>query len=366
MSSKKYPQWIDEYAKSVHDSFVKMLPISWGPVDAISLIALLNGSFSVKIYKAIKSIQTQKCSIQDIAKSFSCSSTLRVALCWLIWEYQNTRLKNKEQFKEIVELFVEVLKYMTKKDIFAYKSNIGHTRQEIEGFLNEINWQFANSEKAREMGKLYNSLSSLVFALYGDFFPQDSHEIYGPYNAFRKFGKNTIFLIKHFPKIRPVELWPEIAQLKHKDVKVFQVYKNVKFKCELIGMHSIYQGDLINNLVAYAIMINGKYRNNLNEIKALSDYFVKAATKQSLLYDGLSKKEAKKRVLEWECYQFFDFFKLAKMDWQPTKQMIRAINEKIIKNKHISDRFELDKFPSFKQYVTSPKFDVYWLKDLYK
>lgn len=359
--SNKYPKWIDEYAKAFHNAFTKMVPISWGPIDVMSLIASLNSAFISKVYEAITKVKNQGYKIDKIARAFSCPSVLRPALFFLTFEYQNSKPQNKAQFKEVVEYIIEILSYLTKKDVFAYESNIGHRDEEIEFILKKTDWQNGNREIARELGKLYNSLASLVFSLYKDFFPQDSHEIYGPYDASKKFGKKTILLIKHFPKIKPVELWPEIKKLKYSDVKIFQVYRNVKFKCEAIGMHSIYKGDLINNLVSYFVAVDDIPQNSVRKIKELSDYFAEIATKQSMVYEKLSKEELKMKALEWECYQFFEFFKLAQMDWRPTEKMYEAI-----KDKDVPDRFELEQFSSFKECTTSPEYEVYWLKDLYK
>lgn len=360
MENKKYPSWIDEYAKSFHHAFANMVPCSWGPLDGFSIFALLNGSFLSKIYNAIQHIKNQKKSLDEIAKSFSCPSTLRAAFYFLIWEYQNSEPKNKEQFKEIAEFFVGILQHMTKSDTFAYESNIVHSSEEVEKILGETKWSSAEAGVAREIGKLYNSLSSLVFALYRDYFPQDSHEIYGPYDASKKFGPGTILLIKYFPKIKPVEIWPDATAFKYKDVKILQVYREVKFECEAVGMHSIYEGDLINGLIAYAILVDGKYQNDPKDIKAFSDYFAEIATKQSLVYETMSKEELKRKFLEWESYQYFDFFKLANMDWQPSEAMINAVQDK-----DVPQRFELEQFPSFEEFSTNRDFEVYWLKDLY-
>lgn len=357
---KDYPKWIDEYAKSFHHAFANMVPGSWGPLDGFSVFALLNGAFLSKIHHAIRNVKNQKISLDIIAKSFSCPSTLRVAFYFLIWEYQNRESKNKEQFREIADFFVTILRYMTKSDTFAYESNIVHSPREVEKMLDGINWNSAEAGTAREIGKLYNSLSSLVFALYRDYFPQDSHEIYGPYDASKKFGPDTIMLIKHFPKIKPIEVWPDTVAFKHKDVKILQIYRGVTFKCEAVGMHSIYEGDLINGLADYAVLVDGKYQNDPRDIKTLSDYFAEIATKQSLVYEIMSKEELKHKFLEWESYQYFDFFKLANIDWRPSESMVNAVQ-----GKNVPLRFELEQFPSFEEFSMSQNFEVYWLKDLY-
>lgn len=361
MTKEKYPKWIDEFAKAFHNAFAKMVPITWGPVNADTVVSSLNGAFISRVHEAIIKIKKKGYKIEEVAKTFSCPSTIRIAFPFLIWEYQSSEPKNKAQFREVAEYIIKILSCLAKKDIFAYESNIAHSDKEIKTILDKTDWQTGNSQIARELGKLYNSVASLVFSLYGDFFPQDSHEIYGPYNASKKPGENTILIIKHFPKIKPVEIWPEIKRLKYSDVKIFQVFKNVKFRCEMVGMHSIYQGDIINNLVAYFVVADDVPQNSIEKIKKLSDYFAEIATEQSIAYEDLSKEERKIKILEWQCYQFVDFFKLADMDWRPTKEMLEAI-----KDKKVADRYELEEFPSFEGYIKSPEFEIYWLKDLYR
>lgn len=362
MKNQKYPKWIDEYAKAFYNGFANMIPCSWGPVDFYAVLKLLNGAFLAKLYDAVSRLKSKKVPLRKIATAFPSPSSFRIAIYWAIIEYQFSHPKNKERFREILDFLIDILKTLVKEDIFAYKSNIAHSPKEIKGILKDTQWEMGNPDVARELGKLYNSLASLVFALYRDFFPQDSHEIFGPYDASEKFGEGTTLIIKYFPKIRPVELWPEIKNLKHSKVKIFQVYtKNVTFECELIGMHSIYKGSLIDNLVAWAVMADDKFIDNIETIKEMSNYFAEAAVRQSIVYDKMSNEELKQKALEWLCYQFVYFFKLADMDWRPTKEMVEAV-----KGKKVPERFEMDTGPSYQEYVTSPEFEIYWLKDLYQ
>lgn len=338
-----------------------MVPCSWGPVNAYAVFALLNGSGMSKIHQAIIKVKKQGKTIGEVAKCFPSPSSLRAAIYFTIVEYQSSKPKDKNKFKEVLEFLLDILRHLIKRDLFAYKSNIAHSELEIGKILTNIKWQSANPTIARDLGKFYNSLWSLVFALYRDFFPQDSHEIFGPYDASNKFGDGSILLVKYFPKIRSIELWPEMSRLKYSEVKIYQVYKNVEFSCEVVGMHSLYEGDLINGLRAYSVEADGKLVDTNEEIKELTDYFVQVAVEQSSAYDRMSKEELKKKVLEWLCYQYVDFFRLAEMDWRPTAKMIAAV-----KGKPVPDRFEMQTVPTYEQYVSNPEFEIYWLRDLYK
>ncbi len=361
MENQKYPKWIDEYAKAFHNGFANMIPCSWGPVDLYAMLGFLNGAFLSKLYDAVSKLKKDKIPLERVATTFPSPSGFRVAFYWAILEYQLSNPKNKKQFREMLEFFIDILRVLIKRDIFAYESNIAHSPDEIKEILDNTPWQSGNPATARELGKLYNSLAALVFALYKDFFPQDSHEIYGPYDASGKFGEGATLLVKHFPKIKPVELWPEMKDLKKSEIKIFQVYnKNVTFKCELIGMHSIYEGDLINNLVSWAVMADGEFIGDVQKIKEMSNYFAEVTMRHSVVYDNMTTEELKQKTLEWLCYQFVYFFQLAGMDWRPTTEMVEAV-----RNKEIASRFELDSAPTYEEYATSPDFEVYWLKDLY-
>ena len=356
-----YPKWIDEWARAVHNGFSHMVPCSWGPIDVMALIGFLNGAFLSRLAEAVRRIKEKNVPIEKVAECFPSPSSLHVAIYYLVTEYQWSNPKRKGEMREVIEYLLEILKRLRKRDLFAYESNIGHSEKEIEETLRVTRWAQGSPIVARELGRLYVSLDAFVLALYGDFFPQEGHEVYGPYNASSKFGEDTILIIKDFVKIRPLELWPEAKDFKHDKIKIFQIYRDVKFRCELIGKHSLYEGDIIQNLVAYAVVVDGKIFNAIQDMKALRDEFAQTALKQSSLYDTLSKEELKKKMLEWLCYQFVYLFKLAGMDWRPTEAMLQAV-----KDKTVGDRFESEVFPSYEEYINSREFEVYWLKDLYK
>ena len=360
MENHTYPTWIDEYAISIQHAFSNMVPSSWSSIDGFAVMTELNGTFLSKLAEAIRRLKEHDVPIETVAHSFSCLSSLRAAFMYVATEYQQSKSKDRAQAREIVEYLVTIIQHLAKADPFAFTSNVIHSMEEITTILNETPWSAGTPVIARELGKLYTSLASLVFAQYRDFFPQDSHEIYGPYSAEEKYGSGTILLMKQFPKIRPVELWPETASASYREVKIFQIYRDVAFKCELVGMHSLYQGDLMHGLVAYAVEVDGKIENDPAKIKELSTYFAEAATVQSSLYESLSNEQCARKFLEWECYQFINFFRFAEMDWQPSEAMLEAI-----RGKEIPIGLKIDTFPSLEDFLSNPLYEVYWLKDLY-
>lgn len=353
---KQYPQWIDEYAKSMHNAFSHMIPANWGPIDFYAVYKALNGTSFDKIYEAIQKVKNKP--IKEVVASFTCPSIIRCgALLFFAVEYQFCTRKEevKEKFKTIVEFLINALKEINKKDIFAYSSNICHTDEEIKDIVKKIPWRKGNPKDAKNIGRMYNSLFALVYSLYGDFYPEDSNEVYGPYNL----PDNQILLIKHFPKLKAAELWPDNKNLKYSDIKIYQIFRNVKFKCEMIGMHSLYEGDITNGLVRYAVEVDGQFVS-IDKVKELAEELALTAIGQTAVYEKMTQEQIATKVLEWNYYQFFGLFKLAGLDWRPTEEMLNAV-----KGKKFANRIKFDSFPPYEEYINSPDYEVYWIKKLY-
>lgn len=358
----KYPEWIDEYARSSHQAFSKMMPCSWGPVDAFAVLEHTHPSFFERLHLTITRLKAMQVLLRDVARSFSSHSTIRVALWYIASVYMLTRYKDVQKVREIIEFLVAVLYAGSEEDAFGQNYNKVHTPAEVQTFLNELEWQDGSVVAARELGKLYTSGACVVFALYRDFFPQDSNEIYGPYDVSEKFGEGSILTIKHFAKIRPIELWPQTESMRYRDIKLYQVFnKHVSFRIEMAGMHPVTEGSLVENLTAYALVIDGKQITDLAQIKEIRTYLEARAVEYAALYDTMTPGDINKKFLEWLNFQFFGLCTLAGTDWRPTPEMYAAVEHLIV-----PDRYESDSFPSFEEFMESPEFEPYWLKSLYR
>ncbi|MFQ5621609.1 MAG: hypothetical protein ACE5FT_07280 [Candidatus Nanoarchaeia archaeon] len=346
-------EWVDKYATSMHNGFHKMVPASWGPVDTFAVLAALDGAFIDKVHEAVVKLKDKP--IHELKESFSNPSTLRGAILFLAAEYQGCKTKDKDKFKEVIEFLVTILQHMNKKDYFVLSSNVCHSKEDINEWVAEIPWNEGTPQDARELGKLYNSCAALSYALYRDFYPQILLEVYGPYSV----SDNLTLLLKQATETCPVQLWPDFA-FSYKDIKIYQVYEDVQFSCEIIGMHSLYEGDIINGLRKYAVEVDGKFIN-IEEVKKLAEEIAIIATKQALRYEDMNQEEVVQKTLEWNCYQFYVFFILAGMDWIPTKEMLDAV-----KGKSFPERAEFPSFPDLKTYSESSDFEVYWLRELYR
>ena len=234
----------------------------------------------------------------------------------------------KKKVKEIMDFFVKVLKAKNKRDIFAIKENICHSRKEIDQLMKNIKWLKGTPEISKTLGKLYLGLSSLVIALMNDWCTDNGIEVFGPYDVSKQFGSDTILVIREFPRLIPVELWPHSKNYKYKQVKIYTVYKNIKLEVEFVGCHTIFEGNLSENLLKFALTVDREYIGNPKTIDNLSDYFIKLAEGQQKRVKDLSFEDLKRKIIAQEFYQLKDFFDLVGIDFKPPSEFIKRIKDK--------------------------------------
>lgn len=356
MPVKRYPQWVDDFAQARYRSEVDSSPLSWGPIDSFVLPKFYEDAFANKLYQAIGILEQKKVSKEIVARSFSTVSALRTGISFLTADYAWTRKKDKEKFRKIFDYLLDLLKIRVPKDIFSLNSNLAHSTAEVEQILQEVQWGEANKEVAQLIGRLNVSLASLVFALFGDLYPQDSNETYGPYYL---AGHETL-IIRQFPEIKPVELWSNTKDFKYSNVKVYLIYQRIQFRTSFIGMHLVSSGDVISGLKRYAIQIDDRWFNSEKEIKNLTEYFAQIAVEQSQILEKTDFEHLKIKALEWVGYKYKGMFELAGMDWRPGQDLLAKI-----KGVKVATHWESKKIPTWKEYSCSKHNDYHALKDLY-
>ncbi len=357
---KKYPAWIDAYSRSIHQAYVGMTPAQWGPIDFFASYRALNGAFIKKLYEAVTILKAKEVPIEKIARSFLTPSAFRAAFYFAVYEYGSSDHSKSKEAKEVFDFFDVILRSLFKKDIWASKSNCIHSKSEIDRIIRRISWSEGDPDAARAVARLGNSASALAYALYRDYYVTEAQEVYGPYDVSKQFGEGHILIIKHYPKLRPVELWPHARSFRHSDIKLYLVYKNVSMTCEFIGMHTLYKGDLIEGLQRYAVEIDGVFCKDAKKIERETDYLGRLAIAQWRQYEKMSKTDLKMKFLEWMCYSCQPLFKLARTDRVPSLEMIRNL-----RRAKIGDCVVLGPFPSYRRYLKSRNWEAYWLRKLY-
>ncbi|MEW6407512.1 MAG: hypothetical protein AB1465_02370 [Patescibacteria group bacterium] len=346
-----YQKWIDQYARASYQLFSGNVLEAFQPLDFYHFFPLWYDLWLDKIYVAIQKIKKEETSLNKIVKYFPPPTSVRSFFKKIVSSFPHLSRQEVFKFKEIVSFLYNVLKHQCKKDIFAQNSNIIHTPAEINDILKNIKWQKSDKESAQNLGQLCMGIGHLINGLYNDVVTDVSWDVYGPYNISKKFkNKKTILLIRDFPNLKPIELWPEtqaVKKIKYKEIKIYTIYKNLNCHIGYIGCHTTFSGGQVTgNMLKYAIIVDGKYKNDLGEIRKLKDYFLRLAVEQWPRLKNLSFEKLKQKVLLQECYQLQRFFEFLKIDWQPTEEMKERIKDKPL----LSGIYPRSRIINFKEY----------------
>lgn len=361
MKKSAYPKWVDECTRSMHQAWVGMTPAEWGPLDFNACFQALNGAFLKKLHEAIVVLKKRGVAPSTLAQKFASPSGFRAIFYFAIYEYARSDHKLRKEAREVFDYLHKVLEEIFVKDVWAKESNVIHTPRAIDRLLREVPWSPGTPEIARLIARLGNSAAALSYALYRDYYVAESHEVYGPYDVAHKHGRGHILITKHYPKMRPVELWSHAKKFRHRNMKIHGIYENVSMSCEFIGMHTRYVGDLMNGLRRYAVEMNGKFYNDPKVIKREMEYIGEIAVQQWSLYEKFSKEDLKMQFLEWLRYSWLELFKLARINSAPTPEMKRNLKQAVI-----ADKVILEPFMSYKEYLQHRDWEAYWLRELYK
>lgn len=332
MKKNNYPKWIDDYAKASYQLFAGNVLKAFQPLDFYHFYPLWYDLWLDRIYQAIKKFRSMKYDISKAVKNFPVPSSSRAVLQKFIIIFPNLTNQKTDQFKEIINFFVEVLENTNKEDVFAYKKNIIHDSNEVQDILKKIELRKATRESAQEIGRIILGMGSLVNGLYNDVVTDMGWDSYGPYDVTEEMkGRESILLIRHFPNLKPIELWPEYLEIrdyKFKDVKIYTIYKDIECRINWLGCHPTFNGSLVDNMVQYALLVDGKFINDLEKIKEIKNYYLKLASDQYLRVKQMNFEQLKQKALLQECYQLHTFFEFLGMDWWPTKEMINRVEGK--------------------------------------
>jgi hypothetical protein len=279
-----------------------------------------------KVYEAVQKFRKSGKTIGEISKAMPNSSSCRFILLIMVMHLKNARVTDKQKIRALCDFFVDVVRSKTtNSDLFAHDTNFAHTELEVDDFLNKTEWEAASAESAKEIGKTTVGLATLVHSLYNDWMTDYGYEICGPYDASKKFGGKHILLVRDFKDIKPVEIWPEANDFKHKSIRLLTVYKDLDCKIAYVGCHTTYSGNLLDHLSHYAVYADGKQIKGLEGLAELSSYFLGIAQELFAKYSSLDFEEQKRKYFVQEAYQLKNFFEAVGVPWKPTQDFYERV-----------------------------------------
>jgi len=321
---------VDKNSKNEISKFIDSMSIAVGNMDLETLEPM---SFSMfhplfakewvdKIEKVMKIIEEKGISIEEVAELISGPSSLRAQFYFLLIDLKCSK-SEKEKRVKIASFINEILKKRAVDDVYGRRSNIVHTKEDVKLMLDRIKWNKGDSEISKLLGRLYSSAYHVINGLYTDFYTDFGVENFGEYDL----GEGQMLIIRKFNDLNPKELWNEVAN-PCKELVIYTIYKNVKFKCDAISVHTIYEGDNINNLVLWAVEIDGRFIDSVHELKVLKSKLEVKSVEQWQRLIGLSFEELKLKGLFMRGYVFKDLFERVGLDWKPSGEMINTVKNK--------------------------------------
>ncbi|MDP7115901.1 MAG: hypothetical protein QF632_00020 [Candidatus Woesearchaeota archaeon] len=146
----------------------------------------------------------------------------------------------------------------------------------------------------------------------------------GPYDL----GDGRSLVIKEYSDLNPKLLWSHTKEFPCKKITIYCIYKNVKFSCDAISVHTQYNGDPIKGLESFRVEIDGKPCHQLGLLRVLNEYVESKAQEQWDRLMSLDHEALKRKLLLMRCYTFKDFFEFLGINWISDKSMLDAIKDK--------------------------------------
>ena len=248
------------------------------------------------------------------------------------------------------------------EDPFGKTRNPLHSKTEQEQILNTTNWQIAGTAEAKILGKLITSAGSLVHGLYNDVVTDFGWDTYGPYENQNKDGKEYTLLIRNFPDLCPIGLWPKDMMSSVKQLEIFQLYQDVEWTIGCVGCHTIVKsGSPITGLKYYSVVADGKLLTS-EEINNLILDLAQKAEKIYLQIRQMNFEQLKEMVMLQECYQLKKLFEAVAMDQKPTEEMYAAIKNKALLTNVLPHGVMMTTLEEYKKVFHLTEFDQEVLK----
>lgn len=324
-------KWLDLWMESITAALGNMDLGTLEPFSFDNMHPLYSEHWIERFIFALKKKRQMNVSYSRLANKITGPSHLRSQYLFMLADLKFAGIDKKERI-ELAEFFDKILNHKSKKDHYGFSSNIVHSKEEIAELCRKIKFRKANPEIAKFLGQLYTAAFHLVNGLYTDIYTDYGIENKGEYDVSKFFGPGHTMVIKSFHDLKPMDLWPEIKNSPCKTLNIYTVYKNVRFKCDSISVHSVYEGDPIRGLVYYAVGVDGVIINSIEKLNKIRKVIEACSIEQWQRLISQEKEQIKIKGLLQRCYIFKDMFELLGIEWKPSKEMIKAVKDRPIES----------------------------------
>lgn len=282
-----------------------------------------------KIELVIQKTKEQHISIKELASLWPTTAGIRCQLLFLFCILKAARIERQRR-KALCDFFFAMLQERAVSDVYGETSNICQTKEEINALFTRLSLKKGTPEMAKLLGKISNAGYNFIAGLYFDIYLDYAMENEGPYDMSEIYGQKHILVIKKYIGLQS-EVWPEVKSPIN-DLMLYCVYKDVTFSCDMASCHSLYKGDVINNLVTYAVVADGKVITDFEKLKKILDSLSMLSVEQWQRLKSLDIEKQKQKGLLSKCYGMKRVFHGVGIDWHPTKAMKEAVKGKPLKD----------------------------------
>jgi hypothetical protein len=331
-------QEIEDFLKAVEKSFSGVDNKNVWPLNCAQFCAYFDIVEALDIYHRLNKLK-EKLSVKEIAELMPAPDVIRGCLQLnLIIGLKNAKkfgvedISTEDRVKYVLFLF-DILKQKVKNNIFCLDDkNLLLGEKEIEKIAYETDWDVPISTAEKDqISFLIVSANNLCYTLYFDPYPSGGFYIHGPYDTTKRFGKDTILVIRDYYNINPKEIWSDL-DMPYKKLRILGVYKGLDLKLNYLN-HPISTTSVGDKLIAFKIYLDDK-ELDIKKVNELGEFFQKIYMKQTEKINELSDLDKVRKGAEISFYLFRKLRESMGDDWRPPKeveQMIAKEGDRFIK-----------------------------------
>ncbi|MBI4360809.1 hypothetical protein HY572_03485 [Candidatus Micrarchaeota archaeon] len=318
MVEKESYSWLDEYLDAVEAALGNMDFSTLQPCSHQHVMPLAAAEWLEWFEGLMDACEERQIPFSDIADAFS------PALAWehffFVLETMKAARWPREKRLRTARFFENVFRAGFKHNPFGKKREcILDSDEKIRQTMTQP-FQEGTVSAARSLGKLYNASYNLAAAWYLDFFMGIGAVNDGPY----RLDDKTALLHKAAPDLKPDLLWPEARKMPFKRLDWFQAYEGITISVDLISCHTRFDGNAVNALKGWRLLVDEKSVTDLEEVDELTDGIAETAKAQWTALLKMPEEKIIEKSLWIRCYAFKKLCERAEWDWRPTKTLLEA------------------------------------------
>ncbi len=315
--------WLDDYLDSLEKTLGNMDLATLQPTSWRHFQPLIAKEWVKWFGRIVEEAKRQTVPYKKIAETMP-PDICREHLFFTLEDMKTARVPREKRL-ETADFFYQTLKAQTDGTDYFGLEGTNRKRIDAKKVLAK-KFNAGTPEAAKSLGKLYNAAYNLGASLYLDFYMGKAIENYGSY----PLGGNKILVVKEMRFLRPAEIWPKSKGIAADRLRLYAVYENVRFSCDLVACHTNYEGDPISGLREWRLERDGKEMNGIRKIEEITYNLADHSSRQWTELLSLPEQKLLEKAVWIRCFVFKDLCDLLGLNWMPTPALLGAVKGKTL------------------------------------